>query len=271
MLDSGQALVRWLQPYADAVELPYLPTHVPTILRSLIFFCSLQVLSSGLFSVLLPRAMRRLSPKARAQWDVHVVSFVHSVVIGPLALYFWYYGVDNVHRVLGYDYTVGQIYAASLGYFIWDVYISARYDGPAFVTHGVLAALGIVFVFRPVLMIDGLSFLTWELSTPFLNIHWFLDKLFLTGSWMQLVCAVFLLFSYVSVRLVLGVFQTFKIISLLWDPANNVPAFQCIFYTAGSIVLDFLNYVWFIKMVRAVQKRFLVPEQSAEKPQAVKQ
>lgn len=271
MLGSSQALVNWLQPYADAVELPYLPAHVPTVLRSLIFFCSLQVLSSGLSTVLLPRAMRRLSPKARTQWDVHVVSFVHSAVIGPLSLYFWYYGVENIHRALGYDYTVAQIYATSLGYFFWDIYISARYDGLAFVIHGVLASLGIVCVFRPVLMIDGLSFLTWELSTPFLNIHWFLDKLFLTGSWMQLVCAVFLLISYVSVRLVLGIFQTFKIISLVWDPANNVPPFQRTLYTVGPIVLDFLNYLWFFKMLRAVQKRFLPAKQPAEKKQAAKQ
>ena len=88
---------------------------------------------------------------------------------------------------------------------------------------------------------------------------------------MQLVCAMFLLVSYVSVRLVLGIFQTFKIISLVWVPANNVPPFQRTLYTIGPIVLDFFNYLWFFKMLRAVQKRFFVPKQPAEKQQVTKQ
>ncbi|WFD35638.1 hypothetical protein MCUN1_002496 [Malassezia cuniculi] len=256
MLRASAALVDWLQPYADAAGLHYMPAHVPTILRSAIFWFSLQFISSGLSPLIWPTTIKNLNARGRTQWDIHVVSLLHSSIIGPLALYYWVYGVDGVDRVTGYDYNVAQVYAVSFGYFLWDIYVSVRYEGPAFVLHGLLAAIGMVFVYRPMLMIAGLSFLTWEASTPFLNIHWFLDKLGLTGSLAQLINAVFLLGSYMAVRLVLGIYQTYVIISAVWDPSNKFPLFQCLFYSFGSVALDVLNYIWFTKMVRAVAKRF---------------
>ncbi len=65
-------------------------------------------------------------------------------------------------------------------YFLWDTYVSIRHYrdyGPSFVFHGVvcftvfLLGLGGPFAFY-----FGGVFLMFELSTPFLNIHWFLDK-----------------------------------------------------------------------------------------------
>ncbi len=41
----------------------------------------------------------------------------------------------------------------------------------------------------------------------FLNIHWFCDKVGLTGSIYQMINAVFLLGAYVSVRLLFGVYN----------------------------------------------------------------
>lgn len=256
MFNLSNALVEWAQPYADAAGLPYLPVHIPTILRSAIFWFSLQFLSSGLSPWLLPRTIKPLPVRSRLNWDFHVVSFVHSSIIAPLALYFWIYGVPGVDRVGGYDFAIGQLYAFSLGFFIWDIYVSARYEGLLFIMHGVLAATGMVFVFRPMLMTSGLSFVTWEASTPFLNIHWFLDKAGLTGSRYQMINAIFLVGTYVIVRLSLSLFQTYTIITSVWDPTYAFPTTQCIFFTIAPVVLVVLNYYWFSLMVKAILKRF---------------
>ena len=57
---------------------------------------------------------------------------------------------------------------------------------------------------RPFLQYFSPRFLLWELSTPFLNIHWFLDKTGRTGSTFQLVNGILLLCTFFGVRIVYG-------------------------------------------------------------------
>ena len=60
-----------------------------------------------------------------------------------------------------------------------------------------------VFCQRPFVNYYGCIFILWELSTPFLNIHWFLDKVNMTGSRAQLYNGYLLLFSFFSSQLFL--------------------------------------------------------------------
>jgi hypothetical protein len=124
----------------------------------------------------------------------------------------------------------------------------------------------------------------YELSTPFLNNHWFLDKLGMTGSRTQLVNGILLLATFALSRLVWGPYQTYWLYKDLWQAWNHVPpAFECraaqaaagtmnamdlplycrtlptwlaATYVAGTAVLTVLNFWWFNKMLAAVQKRF---------------
>ncbi|WFC98019.1 hypothetical protein MYAM1_000740 [Malassezia yamatoensis] len=203
-----------------------------------------------------------MSALKRVQWDMHVVSLVHSLIVAPTALYFWMTtDPQKTDMVFGYDYYVGQLYGISYGYFVWDSIQSLRYEGLQFFVHGFVASIANTFVWHPFLMFDGLGVLIWEASTPFLNIHWFMDKLGMTGSKAQLINAVFLLSSYVSMRLVLGVYISYSMIHTLWEPSSaierTVPFLWKFFYTAGLITLNALNYFWFSKMIQAVRKRFV--------------
>lgn len=257
----------WTTPYCEQLGLPYFPNHVATVIRSLLLWYSVQLLSAGVSPILFPKTMRAMSARKRVQWDMHFVSLIHSSIISPLALYFWL-NVDEskTDLVWGYDYTVGEMYAVSLGYFMWDVIQSARFESLQFVVHGALAMTAAVFVYHPFLMFDGLGILIWEASTPFLNIHWFFDKLGKTGSRAQLINAFFLLGTCISVRLVLGVVISYRLISSVWTPshllAHPVPLSYKLFYTIGLMVLNTLNYYWFSKMVKAVQKRFAPKEKA---------
>lgn len=109
-------------------------------------------------------------------------------------------------------------------------------------------------------MYDGFGFLLWELSTPFLNIHWFLDKVGLTGSSYQLVNALFLLSSYILARLTFGVYNSYSWFKHVNFPSQpHVPAIPVhikVFYSVGNVVLNTLNFVWFRAMIAAVLKRF---------------
>ena len=132
-------------------------------------------------------------------------------------------------------------------------------------------------------------FVLYELSTPFLNIHWFFDKLNMTGSKAQLVNGLMLITTFFCCRLVWGSWQSIVVFSDIFyamrqpgtmvsvgqehnativastDPTKEVmrfaheetlPMWLAGAYLASNIVLNALNWFWFEKMIAAVRKRF---------------
>lgn len=273
-------LVSWLQPYADAYGMHHLPTHVPTLIRSTLLWFAIQTLSAQVSPRLFPKTFAKLSRKTRISWDIHVVSFVHAALITPLAARIWWKTRQTnalgfhthplaVDRLYGYDYETAQVYAIAQGYFLWDSIISILHEGPGFIAHGIVALTAFTLVYHPIFMYDGMGFLLWELSTPFLNIHWFLDKLGKTGSIYQLVNAVFLLSSYIGARLTFGVYNSFSFFKFVVAPSKphhpSIPGHLMAFYLVGNVILNSLNFFWFRAMVRAVMKRFSVKPQDGGK------
>lgn len=138
------------------------------------------------------------------------------------------------------------------------------------------------------------NFILWELSTPFLNIHWFLDKLDMTGSSIQLYNGLALISTFFSCRLVYGTYQSFLIFKDIWHAVGNspalplleeaqtgtmrfvtenttVPTWLAVAYLASNITLNSLNSYWFFKMIQALYKRFQPPAGAPsprEKPSA---
>jgi hypothetical protein len=127
------------------------------------------------------------------------------------------------------------------------------------------------------------------LSSPFLNIHWFFDKLGMTGSKAQLYNGIMLIFTFFSCRLVWGTSQSVVVFRDIWMALHNdhayapsvsdvsknislpiryestmqfatessaVPLWLAVVYLGANLTLNSLNFYWFVKMVQAVQKRF---------------
>lgn len=137
---------------------------------------------------------------------------------------------------------------------------------------------------RPLVNYYGCVFILWELSTPFLNIHWFFDKVNMTGSRAQLYNGILLLFSFFSCRLIYGTFQSFCVMRDMWTAVNSHPtkvsiaespvmefatqestvqAWLAISYVMSNLTLNSLNFYWFVMMIRAVLKRFKPNEKLA--------
>jgi hypothetical protein len=76
---------------------------------------------------------------------------------------------------------------------------------------------------RPFLNFYAPTFVLYELSSPFLNIHWFLDKLKLTGSKYQWYNGIVLLVTFFGCRLVWGTYQSIRVYQDVWA-ALNLPA-----------------------------------------------
>jgi hypothetical protein len=120
-----------------------------------------------------------------------------------------------------------------------------------------------------------------------LNIHWFCDKLNLTGSKIQLYNGILLLTSFFLCRIVWGSYQSYLIYSDIYTaltasssspmpslldntkcdgPESSVSTSSCetgelpmwlvSIYLIGNTALSLLNFYWFKLMITTVRKRF---------------
>lgn len=284
------------QPWADYFDLPTLPLHIHEVLAAaLLYSVIFWPISPWISNLLAPEHYSKLPRKRRLNWDAHVVSMVQSCLINTLAI--WVMVVDaemsNMEweeRIWGYTGGAGFIQALAAGYFLWDLVVtSINLDvfGLGTLAHAIAALLVYSLGFRPFLNHYACVFILWELSTPFLNVHWFMDKINMTGTRAQLYNGVMLLFTFFSCRLIYGTYSSFRVYRDVWSainvnpdmkalnlptmsfahPDSTVPMWIGITYLASNVTLNSLNFYWFFMMIRAVRKRFVSTAESEEKIQ----
>ncbi|KAJ5611649.1 hypothetical protein N7528_008754 [Penicillium herquei] len=329
MLDPLGPPPAWLreiaEPYALWLNSPTLTEHVHEVILAFAFYQLIHsVLSPWLSPIFFPKSYPKLSARTKLNWDIHVVSLVQSVLINALAL--WIMFVDDernsmspLERVFGYTGACGFIQALAVGYFIYDLIVSTFYIdmfGIGTLFHAVSALWVFSLGFRPFVNYYAPVFILYELSTPFLNIHWFLDKVSMTGSKAQWYNGMLLLSVFFSCRLIWGTWQSTIVYADMWtalqqtwsassnplsEPVNvnaqvfypardgsmcidetcaranaeiarfkdytagGVPTWLVVTYVTSNLILNFLNYFWFFKMVETVMKRFRVPDEKTGK------
>ncbi|KAI0903073.1 TLC domain-containing protein [Ustulina deusta] len=290
------ALSDAVQPWADYFNLPTLPLHIHEVVIIAAFYEFVRsVVSPVLSSRLFPAQYGALSKTKKLNWDVHVVSLVQSTTINALALWVMYVDeerkqMDWQERLWGYSGGSAMIQALAAGYFLWDLFVTAanvNIFGLGMLAHAVSALLVYSFGFRPFVNYYSTVFILWELSSPFLNIHWFFDKLGMTGSRAQLYNGLVLIATFFSCRLVWGTYQSVLVYrdlaagirqgpdvlaaekaGTLGFPARyaesmqfvttstGVPMWLATIYVGSNLTLNSLNFYWFFKMIEAVRKRF---------------
>ncbi|KAF8334217.1 TLC domain-containing protein [Cantharellus anzutake] len=246
---------------SSKLGLSRLPEHFTLVVLSALTFHIIQLLSGVFSRVIFPKTYGNLKKNVRSNWDAHVVSMAHAVTIIPLAYSFKMKGSPSLEEdhAFGWDPEIGSIIGISIGYFMWDsIHCILDMTDFGFIVHATLCLAVYLNGYRPFLAYYACSFLLWELSTPFLNIHWFLDKLGMTGGFFQLINSAVLLVSFFGARLVFGTYSSYEFINTMQELKAN-HQISTIFYAAylfGNVSLNLLNWIWFFKMIKALRKRF---------------
>ncbi|KAL1599774.1 hypothetical protein SLS60_007578 [Paraconiothyrium brasiliense] len=293
-------IIELTKPLADKLSLSTLPYHAHEIVLGFLWYhFILYYLSPTLSRVVCPQRYNNFNKRTRLNWDIHWVSMVQALFVNAAALYVIFSDpqrreMDWKGRLWGYTPASGMVQGFAAGYFLWDLQISSQYisiSGVSALVHAIGALAVTCIGFRPFGNYYGLSFVLYELSTPFLNIHWFCDKLNLTGSKIQLYNGVALLVTFFGCRIVWGTYQSVLIYSDIYtalttspsDPlastldegkcisnassvspgyisgceAGELPLWLVSIYLLGNTALSLLNFYWFSQMVKAVRKRFV--------------
>lgn len=229
MLDPFFPPPSWLQdlvtPWAASLHLYSLPFHIHEVILSFAFYQLIHsYVSPWLSRRLFPRHYPQLSKRTQLNWDIHVVSLVQSVLVNSLAL--WVMFADRERsimtideRVHGYTGADGLVQALATGYFIYDLIVSAVYlklFGIGMLFHAISALCVFSLGFRPFINFYAPTFILYELSSPFLNIHWFLDKVNMTGSNLQWYNGMALLSVFFSCRVIWGTWQSVVVYGDMW-------------------------------------------------------
>ncbi|KAI6248763.1 hypothetical protein HI914_02327 [Erysiphe necator] len=228
--------IPWLsnavQPIADYLHLTTIPLHIHEVLLAFLAYTFVDLVVAPVASRrLFPQTYATLSRERRLNWNVHVVSLIQSITINTLALWVMFMDQERKNmnwndRVWGYTGAAGMIQALATGYFLWDFLISlihVRIFGPGLLAHAVSALLVFSFGFRPFVNFYGCTFILYELSSPFLNFHWFFDKLGMTGSKAQLYNGIILLFTFFCCRLLWGTYQSIRVYQDIWAALHYQP------------------------------------------------
>ncbi|KAL8647679.1 MAG: hypothetical protein Q9226_006340 [Calogaya cf. arnoldii] len=306
-------LVKATTPLAEFLSLSTLPIHIHELLFAALsyhFICA--YVSPFLSRRLFPDIYPSLPLRSRVNWDVHVVSLVQSVVVCAAAI--WVMIADKERKSMGWEERIwgytgadGMIQAFAAGYFLWDLQICLRYlgiFGPGLLMHAVAALIVFSLGFRPFVNYYAPTFILYELSSPFLNFHWFFDKLQMTGSKPQWYNGIILLVSFFCCRLMWGTYQSLRVYQDCWaalhftdthgsnvsreaihpkgipelmDPTGgkaelmkynlnpeNMPLWLGLTYLGSNVMLNTLNFYWFGKMIETVKKRFRTPKEVAK-------
>jgi len=305
-------LVAASQPYANFLNFPSLPLHVHEVAFAFVLytFCYV-VVSPALSRAVIPQRYRNFNRRTRVNWDVHVVSFVQSTVVTLMALYVVFYDEERKSirggnhweaRIWEYTGMAGLLQAFALGYFLWDFIICLVYVnifGVGMLAHAISALSVFVFGYRPFVTFYAPVFLLYELSSPFLNIHWFCDKLDLTGSSLQAINGVLLTSTFFGCRLIWGTYNSVRVFADIFQVIRNgntdilgldfgaplhftardllfianeselqrtafagsrhLPLWLAGVYLTANLTLNSLNVFWFGKMIQTIRKRFDPP------------
>jgi hypothetical protein len=129
---------------------------------------------------------------------------------------------------------------------------------------------------RPFGLYYGIQYGLVELSTPFVNIHWFLNKTGYAGSKIQMLNGIILIVTFACCRLLWGSYMTFTFFSDVWTALHaSKPSWTEYNYAPGErplvlqhravwwvgatfmlthLVIMSLSTFWFAKMIATVRK-----------------
>jgi hypothetical protein len=246
----------------------YYLEHLPQILGSAAAYQLLDWVSPALSTRLLRDKYTQLSTKDRRNFDIHVVALLQCLVsivaIIPLA------GDEYLAQDAIRNYTpyAGFVSSITIGYFLWDAQVCLRHFdlfGPGFLLHAVASLYVFLQTLRPFCLGWVASFLSFELSSPFVNINWFITKLpaGTVPAWFQLLNGLLLMVVFFFVRIIWGFYAIFSVSKDFWY-VEDYPKWVMVSVVFLNVSLDSLNVLWFKKMLRIAAKKIAAKDKKKD-------
>jgi len=199
--------------------------------------------------------------RGQVQWEVQILSFVHSLMAVYCSLRVWLLDGNNIASdpIYGYSPLAQTQFAITGGYFLWDLSLCLfmfQEFGFPFLVHASLCLIAYIFgLVVPFMHYYGAFFLSYEISTVFLDIQLFIENFGMRDSNFAVLNGMFFAGTFGIFRILFGTYYTALVpLDLLTKSKPSTPAYMIYFYISSCAVLTSLNYYWFFKIINRIMR-----------------
>lgn len=217
-----------------------------------------------LFSGLYFKSYAGLNKVQRIEWNNRGISTVHAIFIAAMSLYFVYWSdLYADYHIDGFvtfrsstlsTFTLG----ASVGYFIADLamilWLYPSMGGMEYVIHHSLSGVAVAYaMFSGEGQLYTFMVLISEVTTPEINMRWFLDMAGLKRSHAYLINGIVIFFAWLVARILLFVYMFYHVY-LHYDQVVQMHPFGYFLVFVVPSVLAAMNLMWFGKILKGLKK-----------------
>jgi hypothetical protein len=135
--------------------------------------------SPRLSAYVFPQHYLKLPQRTKVSWNLHFTGFVNAFILCGGVFFVIVFDEERLNsnweeRMWAYSGASGVVQAIATGYFMWDFMVCIvhyRTLGILDLLHGSVAVVVAFLGFRPFALYYGLSYLLFELSTPFVHLR----------------------------------------------------------------------------------------------------
>lgn len=256
-------------PFLSLRPFPANPTnqfveHWHEVLFFVVFFHTIMLAAPMVNSKVFGQFYNDLSKKdqkTKLNYDIRIVSLIQAIMSVFFCIPMFFHPLFKENPVRGTYPFAAFVNSFTVGYFIWDLLYCCAFHFDLFGMEFLFHAFGALFVFGttyfPFCQPYLCSFLIYELSTPFVQLHWMFTRS-PKGMWSDKLITInglCLMVAFFSVRLIWGVYATIKSIFLCWPERSHYPIWllPCVYLLNSGF--QFLNFMWFSKMIKIATKK----------------
>ncbi|CAL5412686.1 unnamed protein product [Camellia sinensis] len=231
-----------------------------------IFACKMVYDLTQLISTFYSRSYNALTKLQRIEWNSRGISTVHAIFIATVSLYFVFWSdlfSDQQHTGL-ITFRHSQISSFSLGvsvgYFLADLamilWMYPTLGGIEYIVHHSLSAIAVAYaMFTGEGQLYTFMVLISEITTPEINMRWYLDTAGLKRSSAYLINGVVIFFAWLVARILLFAYM-FCHVYFHYDQVikMHIIGFLLVFVVPSALAT--MNLIWFGKIIKGLKKTF---------------
>jgi len=217
--------------------------------------CAATFVISHIFFGIISQSFLKLRFKDKVEWNERIVSNVHAVyaVIACIV----YLKTYNTTNVFGSSFLADNIIMTSFGYFIWDLFailiFREMFTKLTLLHHTVAFILFPVTVWNREGAIVLMQFILMEITTPFVNQRWFLDKSHMKESTLYFANGITMFISFFFFRILFTPFMLY-FMYLHRSEARGLNRISQLTFTMGLILQFSFNSYWFYLIAKGLYK-----------------
>ncbi|CAH9097720.1 unnamed protein product [Cuscuta europaea] len=219
---------------------------------------------SQLISAFYFRSYSSLTKIQRTEWNNRAMSTVHAIFISVMSLYYVFLSdLFSEHHPVGLltfqsssmsTFTLG----VSVGYFISDLgmicWLYPALGGVEYVVHHALSGIAVAYsMFTGEGQLYTFMVLISEITTPEINLRWYLDTAGLKRSSAYLINGVVIFVVWLVARILLFVYMFYHVYNH-YDQVIQMHPFGYLLVFVVPAILGIMNLVWFGKIVKGLMK-----------------